>query len=117
MSIPLKITDVALARLISAKEAEGLNDSFFVRASCVGGGCSGFTNQIAFSDEFDQEEDSMEEFTLENKKIKVVVDTFSQMYMKDVTLDYLISDFQEGFKFNGGSSERKHCACGSSFSE
>ena len=117
MSFRLNITPVALRRLADAIAADKLDDSFFVRASVSGGGCSGFENKLVFSDELDPEEDSIAEYDVDGKMVRVVVDAFSQMYMQNVTLDYVVSDLQEGFSFSGGSANRKHCACGSSFSE
>jgi iron-sulfur cluster assembly protein len=117
MTFPLNITKVAINKLIAAKEGDGLNDSFFIRISVKGGGCSGLLNELAFDSELDQDDDIAERFSADDKSIKVAIDSFSAMYMSNVTLDYVIEDMQEGFKFSGGGATRRHCACGSSFKE
>lgn len=117
MTFPLKLTDAAIAQMISVKKSDGLDDTYFIRASVKGGGCSGYQNNLVFDNELDPEDDIVETFSLNNEQIQVVADAFSCMYMKDVTVDYVTSELQEGFKFTGGSAERRQCACGSSFSE
>lgn len=117
MEFPLKLTAAAIERMISAKKSDGLDDTYFIRASIRGGGCSGYQNDLAFDNELDAEDDIFETFSANGDSIVVAADSFSVLYMKDVTLDYVTSELQEGFKFTGGSAERRHCACGSSFSE
>jgi iron-sulfur cluster assembly protein len=114
--ISLNITPVALRKLLDARLSDGLTADYNVRISVKGGGCSGFQNELAF-DNLSDEEDGLIEFAIEQQKISVVIDCFSSMYMNGVTLDYTIEDFQEGFKFVGGSADRRHCACGSSYSD
>lgn len=117
MSFPLKVTEAAIKRFIDVKDSDRLGEDFFIRASVKGGGCSGFQNELAFDDKLDPEEDIFEVFSYGGKQIKIATDAFSAMYMQDVTLDFVTESMQEGFKFSGGSSERKQCACGSSFSQ
>lgn len=116
MSLPITITDLALEKILAAKKADSLDDSYAIRASVKGGGCSGFTNTLVFDNEI-TEDDTVQEFTLGDDKVMVVMDAFSQMYSQNVTIDYELKNFEEGFSFKGGSSDRRHCACGSSFSE
>jgi iron-sulfur cluster assembly protein len=117
MTFPLKLTTAAIERLIAAKNGDELSDDYFIRASVKGGGCSGFQNELAFDNDLDPDEDLIEEFSSGERSIRIAMDSFSAMYMQGVELDYITSDLQEGFKFSGGSADRRHCACGSSFSE
>lgn len=117
MDFPLTLTDAAISKLISAKKGDALGEAYFVRASVRGGGCSGFQNELAFDDALDGDEDVSKVFSSPDGEITVAVDSFSAMYMENVTLDYIVGDLEEGFKFSGGSASRRHCACGSSFSQ
>jgi|SRR3990172_5975635 len=113
----LKITEGALTRIVYAKAAEALDDSYLIRVSVSGGGCAGMQYGLAFDNEIDAEEDIVDKFEIDGKSVSVVTDSFSKLYMDNVTIDYVAEDLQEGFKFTGGSANRRQCACGSSFSE
>ena len=115
MTLPIKITDLALDKLIAARKTENLDESHGVRIAVKGGGCSGFKYELAFDNETD-DEDVIDSIVKNDETIKIIIDQFSLMYLDNVTLDYEINNLAEGFKFDGGSANRKTCACGSSFS-
>jgi iron-sulfur cluster assembly protein len=126
---PLNFTDIAKERLASALADEP--DGTFVRIHVEGGGCAGWKQLLKFDQDFDPEEDIETSFSVENdhysilgsepysikeatlKTVKVVVDSFSALYLKDTTLDFVSEKFKEGFSFVGGQ-KTKTCACGSS---
>ena len=118
MSFPIKITELAIQKMIAAKVADPeLTDEHFIRISVKGGGCSGFQNDLNFDNEFDPEEDEAAEYDSGYAKIKVVIDCASAAYLDGSEIDYEINDMSEGFKFNDILGKiKKTCACGSSVS-
>lgn len=116
-SFPLIFTQLALERALEAKISDPtLTDKAFLRVLVKGGGCSGFLHELNFDDQFDSEEDILKEFSVNDKPLSIVVDSFSAMYLKGMTIDYVKMDFSEGFKFIGGESVKSTCGCGKSFS-
>lgn len=116
-SFPVEFSQLALETALEAKISDPtLSDQAFLRIGVKGGGCSGFVHTLAFDDQIDEDEDIIKEFSVNDKLLKIVVDAFSAMYLKGVTVDYVRTDFTEGFKFIGGDSIKKTCGCGSSFS-
>lgn len=109
-----KISEFALEKLINARELDqDTDESFGIRISVKGGGCSGYQYQLDFENEAD-ETDVILLFETNGKSLKVMIDEFSNLYLNGVTLDFVESETEEGFKFSGGG--KKSCACGSSFS-
>jgi iron-sulfur cluster assembly protein len=47
----LFISDKAKAHLVELKQDAGLDDTYFLRVSVVGGGCSGLTYKMDFDNE------------------------------------------------------------------
>jgi iron-sulfur cluster insertion protein len=80
-----------------------------LRARVIGGGCSGFTYDLYFDDDFT---DMDEEF--ESNGIKIYVDPLSVQYIGETEIDYVKSLHGEGFKFNN-PNVKSTCGCGSSF--
>jgi iron-sulfur cluster assembly protein len=114
---PLDLTQLALEAALQAKLSDPtLTDKAFLRVSVKGGGCSGFLQELAFDDKLDEDDDVIREFSVNDKTLSVVVDSFSAMYLKGTTIDYVKTDFSEGFKFIGGESVKNTCGCGKSFS-
>lgn len=114
---PLEFTQLALETALDARISDPtLTDKAFLRVSVKGGGCSGFIQGLAFDDAFDEDDDIIKEFSVNDKILSVVVDSFSAMYLKGTTIDYVKTDFSEGFKFIGGESVKSTCGCGKSFS-
>ena len=109
-----KISDFALEKLIAARELDpDIDKDSGIRISVKGAGCSGYQYQLDFDDEAD-DTDTVEVLERDGKTLKVMIDEFSNLYLNDVTLNFVESDTEEGFKFSGGG--KKSCACGSSFS-
>lgn len=80
-----------------------------LRLAVVGGGCSGLSYKIDFSEE--KEKDNI--IMLDN--IKVLVDPKSSIYLKDVTLDFKDGLHGKGFVFENPNATNS-CGCGESFS-
>ena len=116
MDFPIKITAIALGKLLEAQELdEDIDESFGVRISCRYGGCAGYRHDLDFDDEA-RESDIVETFVLKQGQVKVIIDPDSSRLMQGVTLNHVSSDFSEGFKFEGGELFAKACACGESVS-
>ena len=80
-----------------------------VRVSVVGGGCSGYSYDINFTDnKFN--DDQIYEFD----NIKIYVDPMSMQYLSNTTVDYLESFSYSGFHFDNPDAKRT-CGCGASF--
>jgi iron-sulfur cluster assembly protein len=81
-----------------------------LRLGVRGGGCSGVSYAIEFSDKV-RERDNVYEF----EGLKVVVDPKSLVYLRGAVLDYEVKLMQHGFKFLN-PNEKSGCGCGESFS-
>src|ERR1700719_1752066 len=82
-----------------------------LRVAVVGGGCSGFSDHMAFETQVNEESDNVYEFN----GLKVLVDQMSEMYLDGVQIDYIETVEGSGFKFNN-PNVKSTCGCGSSFS-
>lgn len=92
------------------KEAAGADaDSYFVRVSVVGGGCSGLSYKL----DFDNEQKPMDQ-VFEDNDIKVVTDLKSFLYLVNTTLDFSDGLNGKGFYFSNPNASRT-CGCGESF--
>ena len=81
-----------------------------IRVMVLGGGCAGFTYDMDFEDEA-QEDDLVNE----QHGWNVYVDTMSLCYVDNVTVDYVESLSFTGFHFENPDAKNT-CGCGSSFS-
>ena len=81
-----------------------------VRVAVVGGGCSGFTYTIAFTQEVDEED-----IQLDIPGVRVYIDPHSADILKNTTVDYQSGLQQHGFVFRNPDANST-CGCGMSFS-
>ncbi|GGG06599.1 iron-sulfur cluster assembly accessory protein [Pontibacter sp. HSC-14F20] len=106
----ITVSDKAKEKVLRLKQDAQLDDTFRLRASVAGGGCSGLSYNLDFDDEvkpMDQE--------FEDKGIKVVVDMKSFLYLAGTELDFSDGLNGKGFYFNNPNASRT-CGCGDSFS-
>ena len=106
----ITVSDKAKEKVIKLKQDAQLDDTFRLRASVAGGGCSGLSYNLDFDDEvkpMDQE--------FEDKGIKVVVDMKSFLYLAGTELDFSDGLNGKGFQFINPNASRT-CGCGESFS-
>jgi iron-sulfur cluster assembly protein len=80
-----------------------------LRLGVRGGGCSGVSYAIEFSDKV---RDRDHKFDFEG--LQVVVDPKSLVYLRGAVLDYEIKLMQHGFRFLN-PNEKSGCGCGESF--
>ena len=85
-------------------------DDELVRIAVVGGGCSGFTYTLDFTQEIDEED-----ILLDISGVKVYIDPYSADILKNTTVDYQSSLQKYGFVFMNPDANST-CGCGSSFS-
>lgn len=84
-----------------------------LRAKVMGGGCAGFSYDIAFEE---LEPSDLDEVFDCHAGVKLFVDPMSLQYLDGTEIDYVIdSNMGEGFKFMNPNSKGS-CGCGSSFS-
>jgi iron-sulfur cluster assembly protein len=81
-----------------------------LRVGVRGGGCSGFTYFLEFS-----ESSNKGDKELESHGVTLFVDPKSYLYLMGTEVDYVDTLGQAGFKFNNPSA-RRTCGCGESFS-
>src|SRR5688572_12623682 len=81
-----------------------------IRLGVKGGGCSGFSYVIEFSDDPPRERDIVQEFG----GVRFYVDKKSLVYLAGSVLDYEKTVMFQGFKFKN-PQEASRCGCGHSF--
>jgi iron-sulfur cluster assembly accessory protein len=104
------LTPKAVETVKQLRAREGRPEAHALRVSVVGGGCSGFSYQLAF-DEDAQEGDHVVEYD----GVRVLVDPTSAQYLAGTEIDYVTSLHGGGFRFSNPKASHT-CGCGSSFS-
>ena len=107
----ITISDKAQAKVETLMKDAGIgnDDSYFLRVSVVGGGCSGLTYKM----DFDNEQKPMDQ-VFEDKGVKIVCDLKSFLYLVNTELDFSDGLNGKGFYFNNPNASRS-CGCGESF--
>jgi len=105
---------ITITENVDKKVAEILleenNPNISLRVFVQGGGCSGM--QYGFSLEEEQSED---DFVIEQQGVKYLVDAMSMQYLQGATIDFK-EDFEgSNFVISNPNAETS-CGCGSSFS-
>jgi len=103
------ITEAAVAYAKKRLEKRGTPDAA-VRLGIRGGGCSGFSYVIEFSDDEPRERDTVREF----EGVRFYIDKKSLLYLNGSTLDYVNTLIFQGFTFLNPQEATK-CGCGHSF--
>jgi iron-sulfur cluster assembly protein len=110
----LGVSDKAVDAIRAALAKRGTPDAA-LRVGIKGGGCSGFSYVIEFSDDAPRVGDQVLEFTAEGKsKVRVFCDKKSMIYLGGSVLDYEKTLMYQGFKFKN-PQEASRCGCGHSF--
>ena len=105
----ITITESALGK-ISDIIAEENNPNIMLRVFVQGGGCSGMSYGFTL-DEIKNEDD----FDVECKDVKVLVDSMSMQYLQGASIDYKEDLMGASFVINNPQAQTT-CGCGSSFS-
>ena len=105
----VNISEKAVNHIESIFENEGRSfDVIGLRLGVVGGGCSGLSYKIDFSEK--KEKDNEMKFG----KLRVFIDPKSSIYLRGVVLDYKDGLNGKGFVFVNPNASNT-CGCGESF--
>jgi iron-sulfur cluster assembly protein len=104
------VTDKAKEKVAELVENSGLDNTYFLRVSVQGGGCSGLSYKL----DFDNEEKPGDQF-FEDKGVKMALDMKSFLYLAGTELDFSDGLNGKGFNFHNPNASRT-CGCGESFS-
>ena len=104
----LKLSDNAVQRI---KEIMTLNktNAVGVRIGVKSGGCAGMSYVMEYSKELNPNDE-----VIEDKGVKVFIDSAAVMYLLGTEMDYKKEDFSSTFVFNN-PNETERCGCGESF--
>lgn len=105
----IELTETAVAKVAELLAQEG-DERLALRVAVRPGGCSGFSYEMFFDAETDEND---EKATYGN--VNVVVDKTSKQLLVGATLDYKDGLQGAGFSINNPNAT-KTCGCGSSFS-
>ena len=105
----ITLTSRALEKVKEIQGAENLQGQG-LRVRVIGGGCSGFSYDLFFDDEFNGDIDE----NFEAGGIPLYVDMMSHTYLDGTEIDYVEGAHGSGFKF-GNPNVSGTCGCGSSF--
>jgi iron-sulfur cluster assembly protein len=103
------ISDKAKEKVDALKKDANLDDTYFLRVSVVGGGCSG----LSYKMDFDNETKPMDQ-VFEDKGMKLVTDLKSFLYLCNTELNFSDGLNGKGFYFDNPNASRS-CGCGESF--
>ena len=85
------------------------NDSIGVRVGVKSGGCAGMSYVMEYSKKLNPSDE-----VIEDKGVKVFIDSAAVMYLLGTEMDYKKEDFSSTFVFNN-PNETERCGCGESF--
>ena len=104
----ITITDKALEQIRTISQNENPNGNKGLRLAVTGGGCSGLSYKIEFS-EFKARDN-----VLDFSGIKILIDPKSVIYLKGISLDFKDGLNGKGFSFDNPNAKNT-CGCGESF--
>lgn len=105
----LTITDKAIQQIRVISKTDNPDGTKGLRLAVTGGGCSGLSYKIEFSDHKDKDN------IIDLGDIKVLVDPKSLIYLKGIVLDFKDGLTGKGFSFDNPNAKNT-CGCGESFS-
>ena len=85
------------------------NDSIGVRVGVKSGGCAGMSYVMEYTKEVNPNDE-----IIEDKGVKVFVDSAAIMYLLGTEMDYKKEELSSSFVFNN-PNETERCGCGESF--
>ncbi len=108
MNAIIKLSDNAASR-IKEIMANAEKDSIGIRVSVKTGGCAGMSYVMEYTKELNPNDE-----VIEDKGVKVFVDSAAVMYLLGTEMDYKIEELSSSFVFNN-PNETERCGCGESF--
>ena len=104
----IKLSDNAAERIREIM-SNAEKDSIGVRVSVKSGGCAGMTYVMEYTKETNPNDE-----VIEDKGVKVFVDSAAVMYLLGTEMDYKTEEMSSSFVFNN-PNETERCGCGESF--
>lgn len=104
----IQISDTAAQHIQNLME-QGGEDAKGLRIGVKARGCSGMMYYMEYASE-EQQGDEL----VEDKGVRVYVDSASLLHLLGTEIDYVSNDLEEGFVFNN-PNETGRCGCGESF--
>ena len=102
------VTDKALIHIRDIFIKEGKGSEFGLRLGVVGGGCSGLSYKVDFSERKDK--DNVQDYG----DVKIFIDPKSSIYLNGVVLDFKDGLNGKGLVFENPNAKNT-CGCGESF--
>lgn len=99
-SLKFTVSPSAVKVLKSVTDSERMK---YVRATCLVGGCSGFSYDLKTTNDFDESADHLFVFN----GVKIVIDKGSFELMSGASLDYVTTTETAGFVFKNPKSTKK----------
>lgn len=111
----IELTERAVSRIKELAMKRQTPDAFF-RIGIRGGGCSGLSYFVDFSETSDPK-DKVFEFGAPSgdAKVRVLIDRKSYLFLNGTQVDWKNELMKTGFEFNNPLAGRS-CSCGESFS-
>ena len=104
----IKLSDNAALRIKEIMSRDE-NESLGVRVSVKTGGCAGMSYVMDYTKEVNPSDE-----VIEDKGVKVFVDSAAIMYLLGTEMDYKKEELSSSFVFNN-PNETERCGCGESF--
>ena len=104
----IKLSDNAADR-IKEIMSKAEKDALGVRVSVKSGGCAGMSYVMEYSKEVNPNDE-----IIEDKGVKVFIDSNAIMYLLGTEMDYKTDKFSSQFVFKN-PNETERCGCGESF--
>ena len=104
----IKLSDNAALRIKEIMSNDQV-ESLGVRVSVKSGGCAGMSYVMEYAKEVNPNDE-----LIEDKGVKVFVDSAAVMYLLGTEMDYKTEELSSSFVFNN-PNETERCGCGESF--
>ena len=104
----ITLSEKAVSR-IKEIMSQAKNSTIGVRVGVKSGGCAGMSYVMEYSKEVNPNDE-----LIEDKGVKVYIDSAAVMYLLGTEMDYKKEDFSSSFVFNN-PNETERCGCGESF--
>ena len=104
----IKLSDNAASR-IKEIMSKADNTTIGVRVGVKSGGCAGMSYVMEYAKKAKKNEE-----VIEDKGVKVFIDSAAVMYLLGTEMDYKKEEFSSTFVFNN-PNETERCGCGESF--
>ena len=110
----LQITDLAASRIkdLIKMKTQNPSDIFGIKVGVRRRGCNGYSYVMNYCD--DKSEVQKLDEVVEEKDVRVVVDSKALMFIVGMEMDYIDNDIKSEFVFNNPNAKGT-CGCGESF--